>query len=152
MRGTSQVTGIAVAQRVKVSADGCGVVSHAGMGLLRELADLTGLSAQVTAVLADTDRGLWTYAPGAVLADLAAAVADGADCIDGVGRLCEDREHVVGAKGSTTTMWRCVDERIDAAHLPKVRAARTAARTGAWAGGAAPRLVRPSISTSTPRW
>ena len=49
---------------MKVSADGHGVVSHAGMGMLRELADLTGLSAQVTAVLADTYRGPWMYAPG----------------------------------------------------------------------------------------
>ena len=40
---------IAAASRVKVSADGHGVVSHAGMGLLRELADRTGLSTQVTA-------------------------------------------------------------------------------------------------------
>ena len=69
---------------MKVSADGHGVVSHAGMGLVRELADLTGLSAQVTAVLADTYKGPWMHAPGAVFADLAAAVADGADCIDGV--------------------------------------------------------------------
>jgi hypothetical protein len=67
---------------VKVSADGHGVVSHAGVGMLRELADLTGLSAQVTSALADTYRGPWTYDPGAVFADLAAAVADGADCID----------------------------------------------------------------------
>ena len=72
---------IAAARRVKVSGDGRGVVSHAGMGLLRELADLTGLSAQVTDVLTDTYKGPWTYAPGAVFADLAAAVADGADCI-----------------------------------------------------------------------
>ena len=129
---------IAAARRVKVSADGHGVVSHAGMGLLRELADLTGLSAQVTAVLADTYKGPWVYAPGAVFADLAAAVADGADCIDGVGQLCGDREHVFGAKASTTTMWRLVDERIDAAHLPKVRTARAAARAAAWAAGAAP--------------
>ena len=109
---------IAAASRVKVSADGHGVVSHAGMGMLRELADRTGLSAQVTAALADTYRGPWVYAPGEVFADLAAAVADGADCIDGVGQLCGDREHVFGAKASTTTMWRLVDERIDAAHLP----------------------------------
>ncbi|MGB1222605.1 MAG: transposase, partial [Mycobacterium sp.] len=88
---------IAAARRVKVSADGHGVVSHAGMGLLRELADLTGLSAQVTAVLADTYKGPWVHAPGAVFADLAAAIADGADCIDGVGQLCGDREHVFGA-------------------------------------------------------
>ncbi|UBV20821.1 IS1380 family transposase [Mycolicibacterium fortuitum] len=129
---------IAAASRVKVSADGHGVVSHAGMGLLRELADRTGLSAQVTGALADTYRGPWTYAPGEVFADLAAAVADGADCIDGVGQLCGDREHAFGAKASTTTMWRLVDERIDAAHLPAVRAARASARAAAWAAGAAP--------------
>jgi DDE family transposase len=35
-------------------------------------------------------------------------------------------------------MWRLVDERIDAAHLPRVRAARAAARAAAWAAGAAP--------------
>ena len=134
---------IAAARRVKVSADGRGVVSHAGMGLLRELADLTGLSAQVTEVLADTYKGPWTYAPGAVFADLAAAVADGADCIDGVGQLCGDREHAFGAKASTTTMWRLVDQRIDAAHLPKVRGARAAARAAAWAAGAAPTAGEP---------
>ena len=106
--------------------------------MLRELADRTGLSAQVTAAVADTYRGPWVYAPGDVFADLAAAVADGADCIDGVGQLCGDREHVLGAKASTTTMGRLVDERIDAAHLPGVRAARAAARAAAWAAGAAP--------------
>ena len=134
---------IAAVSRVKVSADGRGVVSHAGMGLLRELADLTGLSAQVTAVLTDTYRGPWVHAPGAVFADLAAAVADGADCIDGVGQLCGDREHVFGPKASTTTMWRLIDHRIDAAHLPKVRQARAAARAAAWAAGAAPPAGRP---------
>ncbi len=128
----------AAASRVKVSADGHGVVSHAGMAMMRELADRTGLSAQVTAALADTYRGPWVYAPGDVFADLAAAVADGADCIDAVGHLCGDREHVFGAKASTTTMWRLIDERIDAAHLCAVRAARAAARAAAWAAGAAP--------------
>jgi hypothetical protein len=136
--GTSQVKSIAVAPRVKVSADGHGVVSHAGMGLVRELAELTGLSAQITAALADTYRGSWVYAPGAVFADLAAAVADGADCIDGVGQACGDREHVFGPAASTTTMWRLVDHRIDAAHLPRIRCARAAARAAAWAAGAAP--------------
>jgi len=46
-----------------------------------------------------------------VFADLVAAVADGADCIDGVGQACGDREHVLGAAASTTTMWRLVDAR-----------------------------------------
>ncbi len=148
----SQVKNIAAASRVKVSADGHGVVSHAGLGLLRELADRTGLSTQVTAALADTYRGPWVYAPGEVFADLAAAVADGADCIDGVGQVCGDREHVFGAKASTTTMWRLVDERIDAAHLPAVRAARAGARA---APGPPVRLlhrVAGCTSISMPPW
>jgi hypothetical protein len=128
----------AVVSQVKVSADGQGVVSHAGVGMLRGLADLTGLSAQVTAALADTYNGPWIHAPGAVFADLVAAVADGADCVDGVGRLWADREHAFGAVGSTATLWRLVDERIDAAHLPRIRAARAHARAQAWAAGAAP--------------
>ena len=76
---------------MKVSADGRGVVSHAGVGMLREVADLTGLSTQVTAVLADTYRGKWAYAPGSVFADLVAAVADGADCVDVAARSCAGR-------------------------------------------------------------
>jgi len=67
-------------------------------------------------VLADTYRGPWTHDPGAVFADLAAAVAGGADCIDGVGQTCGDREHVFGPAASTTTMWRLVDSRVDAQH------------------------------------
>lgn len=67
---------------MKVSADGHGVLSHAGVGMIREVADLTGLSDQVTALLADTYRGQWSYTPGAVFADLVAAVADRADCVD----------------------------------------------------------------------
>ncbi|BBX98375.1 hypothetical protein MLAC_36690 [Mycobacterium lacus] len=132
------MNGSAAGPRVKVSADGAGVVSHAGVGMLREVADLTGLSSQVTAVLADTYRGPWMHAPGVVFADLAAAVADGADCIDSVGALWGDRQQAFGPVASTSTLWRLVDERIDAAHLPGIRAARAHARAQAWAAGAAP--------------
>ena len=130
--------GSAAVSRVKVSADGQGVVSHAGVCMLREVADLTGLSSQVTAALADTYDGPWIHAPGDVFTDLAAAVADGADCVDGVGQLLGDREQLFGAVASTTTLWRLVDERIDAAHLPAIRAARCHARARAWDAGAAP--------------
>ena len=113
----------AAVTRVKVSADGQGVVSHAGVGMLRELADLTGLSGAGHFGVGRHLWGPWTHAPGEVFADLAAAVADGADCVDGVGQLLADREQVFGPVASTTTLWRCVDERIDAAHLPPIRAA-----------------------------
>ena len=41
-KATFLVKSSAAVSRVKASADGRGVVSHAGMGLLRELADQTG--------------------------------------------------------------------------------------------------------------
>jgi hypothetical protein len=125
--------------RVKVSADGVGVVSHAATVMLRELAQDTGLVAGVTAALADTYAGPWLHAPGQVFADLAVAIADGADCISQV-EVLGDRHGVAGAVASMPTTWRLLD-RIDAEHLPRVRSARAAARAGAWAAGAAPDLT-----------
>jgi hypothetical protein len=51
--------------RVKVSADGKGVVWHAGSALLRELATETGLAGGVTGALTDTYRGVPVHAPDA---------------------------------------------------------------------------------------
>lgn len=103
----------AAVSRVKVSADGQGVVSHAGAGMLREVADLTGLSSQVTVALADAYQGPWIHAPGDVFADLAAAVTVRI-VSTGSAQLWGDREQVFGEVASTTTLWRLVDERIDA--------------------------------------
>jgi Transposase DDE domain group 1 len=122
--------------RVKVSADGRGVVSHAGVGMLREVAEYTGLNRGVSAVLLDTYKGLPVHAPGRVFTDLACAVADGADCVSGIGTLV-DRQDLFGPVASMPTTWRLL-ERIDAAHLGSVRAARASARARAWAAGAAP--------------
>ena len=123
--------------RVKVSADGAGVVSHAGVGMLREIGDLTGLTSQVSDVLADTYKGQWVHDPGRVFTDLAAAVADGADCVSGIGSLV-DQQAQHGPVASVTTAWRLIDARVDAAHLAGVKTARSAARAAAWAAGAAP--------------
>ncbi len=123
-------------RRVKVSADGRGVVSHAGVGMLRELAQDTGLVEGVTAALADTYAGPWQHAPGQVFADLAVAIADGADCVSHV-EVFGDRHQVCGPVASMPTTWRMLD-RIDDVHLPGVLAARAAARERAWAAGAGP--------------
>ena len=123
--------------RLKISGDGAGVVSHAGVGLLREVADLSGLSLQLSAVLADTYNGPWLHDPGRVFTDLAAAVADGAECVAGIGQLVDQRaQH--GPVASVTTSWRLIDQRIDAAHLLGVKKARSQAREKVWAVGAAP--------------
>ena len=105
--------------RVKVSADGAGVVSHAGVGMLPEIDDLTGVTSQVSAVLADTYKGQWVHDPGRVFTDLAAAVADGADCVSGIGSLV-DQQAQHGPVASVTTAWRLIDARVDAAHLAGV--------------------------------
>lgn len=122
--------------KVVVTADGRGVVSHAGVGMLRELAHLSGLSAGVTAGLLDTYKGMPVHAPGRVFTDLACAVADGADCVSGIAVL-GDRSDLFGPVASMPTAWRLL-AKIDAAHLPGVRAARAAAREKVWAAGAGP--------------
>ncbi|WP_068403536.1 IS1380 family transposase [Kribbia dieselivorans] len=124
--------------RVRVSADGAGVVSHAGLGMLREMAEYTGLVGALNGALADTYRGAWVHAPGRVLTDVAVAVADGADAITGI-EVLGDREGVFGPVASMPTAWRVLD-RVDADHLSAVRAARAAARAKAWAAGAGPDL------------
>lgn len=131
-------------RRVRVSADGAGVVSHAGAGMLREVADLSGLIENVTAVLADTYKGPWLHDPGRVFADLAVAVADGADCVSGIGTLV-DQQRLHGPVASLTTTWRLLDQRLDLAHLAGVKSARAAARAAAWEAGAAPQAGQPLV-------
>lgn len=123
-------------KRVRVSSSGRGVVSHAGLVLLRELAEDTGLVDGLTDALADTYGGDWVHAPGRVFTDLAVVLADGADCVSGIGVLA-DRARLFGPVASTATAWRLL-QRIDAAHLPAIAAARAAAREWAWAAGAFP--------------
>jgi hypothetical protein len=134
--GTPEVNRSGRRYRVKVSADGRGVVSHAGTVLLRELATETGLAGAVSAALLDTYRGIPLHMPGQVFADLAVAIADGADAVSGIGVL-RDRQALFGPVASMPTAWRLLD-RIDEPHLERVRAARAAARERAWAGRAAP--------------
>ena len=70
--------------RIMVTADGRGVVSHAGSRLLADLADVSTLTAQLGQVLAPLRRPRAVHDPGRVLVDLAVAVADGAETISDV--------------------------------------------------------------------
>ncbi len=65
---------------LRVTADGTGVVSHAGAALPRMLADRTGLTKALSAALAR--RGWWpVHDRGRVLVDLAVMIADGGEAI-----------------------------------------------------------------------
>ncbi len=61
--------------------------------------------------------GFPRHMPGQVFADLAVAIADGADAVSGIGVL-RDREGLFGPVASTPTAWRLLD-RIGETHLPR---------------------------------
>lgn len=81
--------------RLKISADGVGSFPTLGSWLLREVADPSGLSLQISRALADPFKGRWLHDPGRVFTDLAAAVADCADCLSGIGELVIRRPSTV---------------------------------------------------------
>ncbi|MEE1771801.1 IS1380 family transposase [Streptomyces sp. JV185] len=122
--------GIGSRPRLHVSADGAGVVGHAGARLLADLADVTGLtSAYSTALRPLRPRGTG-HDPGRIAADLAVMVADGGETITDLALLRDQRE-VFGPVASTPTTWRllaAVDERV----LDRLRSARAQAREVAW--------------------
>ena len=94
-------------KRARVTSDGVGVVSHAGAGLLRELAESTGLVECWEEALAGSYRGPWLHSPGQVLVDVAVSIADGARSISdlavGVGsRLCHSLADLQGGHGLHT--------------------------------------------------
>src|SRR3954451_52914 len=103
-RGTFRVQ-VTARPRLIVSADGRGVVSHAGCRLLADLADRTTLTGRLSAVLARLGRPRAVHDPGRVLVDLAVAVADGAECISDIAVLA-DRPGLFGSVASDSTVWR----------------------------------------------
>jgi hypothetical protein len=77
--------------------------------MLREVAELTGLSAEVTAVMADTYRG-----HGSTSRVRCSRIWPRGRRRSGLHRRrraqrCGDRERVFGAAASSTTIWRLVD-------------------------------------------
>lgn len=126
-------------RRVKVTADGEGLVSRAGVALLRELTVETGLADGWTDSLLDTYTAFpAVHMPGRVLADLAVVIADGGDALAHLATL-RDQDKLFGAVASDATAWRCV-ERVDDEHLDQLRAVRAQARERAWAAGCGPDL------------
>lgn len=114
---------------LSVSGDGTGVVAHAGSAGLRLLADRTGLTATLSAVLA---RRSFTpvHDRGRVLTDVAVMLADGGEAIADIavlGHQCA----LLGPVASAPTVWRTLAE-LSAARLAKVDEARARVRRHVW--------------------
>jgi hypothetical protein len=75
--------------KITATADGEGVVSHAGPRLLADVADRTTLTAQLAEALAGLRKPRARHDPGRVLVDMAVAVADGATTISEVAVLAD---------------------------------------------------------------
>jgi hypothetical protein len=117
-----------------VTADGRGVVGHAGARLLADLADATGLSEAMGEALAPLRRRDRGHDPGRVAVDLAVMLAGGGEAIADLAVL-RNQSELFGPVASDATAWRVLDG-IDAAALDRVRAARARARELAWAQAA----------------
>jgi hypothetical protein len=124
-----------------VSADGRGLVSQAGAVLLQETMRVTGLDRGLSRNLARWRAPRAVHDPGKIVADLAAAVALGGDCLADIAVLREQPQ-LAGPVASDPVVSRLVAAL--AGDLPRalkaIRDARDAARERAWslAGGAAP--------------
>jgi hypothetical protein len=126
----SNVTGWS--RGLDVSGGGTGVVSHAGVVLLRHLADKSGLRGGVSR--ARPSARLLVHDRGRVLADLACAIADGARVISDF-RVMTDQAELFGLVASVPTAWRTLKEIAAAGAQGEKRiiAAVNVARRHAWA-------------------
>jgi hypothetical protein len=116
---------------LEVTGGGTGIVSHAGLGLLRRLADRTGLTGGLSQAL--VSGRVLGHDRGRVLADISCAIADGARAISDF-RVPADQKDAFGQVASVPTAYRTLEEiskggtRIDR----KLTAAISTARRYAW--------------------
>jgi len=117
--------------KLVVTADGSGVVSHAGARLLADLAEATGLGQALSLALAPMRQRDGGHDPGRVAVDVAVMLADGGESISDLAVL-RDQPELFGQVASPATAWRVLDG-IDSEALARIRAARAQAREVAWA-------------------
>jgi Transposase DDE domain group 1 len=133
-------------ETVEVTADGQGLVSHAGAALLVELADRAGLTGGLSAALADTRERRSAHDPGRVLRDVAVMLADGGDCVTDLDAY-RGQERLFGARASETTTQRVLKS-VDEPLLARIGQARAAARKRVWDAGARPASITLNIDAT----
>ncbi len=143
-RSTSEVNVTGWSRGLEVSGGGEGVVSHAGLAVLRHLADKSGLTGGLSRALASSR--LLVHDRGRVLADLACAIADGARVISDF-RVMRDQAELFGLVASVPTAWRTLGEIAagEARAGKRITAAVNAARRHAWAQAVARHGALPGV-------
>jgi Transposase DDE domain group 1 len=114
---------------LKVTGEGEGLVGHAGVVLLRKLADRAGLTAALGSALAR--KGKFPLVDrGVALVSMAVAIALGATSMTDI-TLLAHQEQVFGAAPSDTTVRRTL-ELADPRTLDKIARVRAAVRAHVW--------------------
>jgi Transposase DDE domain group 1 len=131
---------------VEVTADGEGLVSHAGVALLVELADGVGLTAALSRALAGARERRSAHDPGRVLRDVAVMLADGGDCVTDIAAY-QGQERLFGARASETTTHRVL-KAVDEQLRGRVWTARAVARARVWDAGARPETITLNIDAT----
>src|SRR4051794_19790911 len=117
---------------VEVSADGAGLVSHAGSALLARVADKLGLTKALSLRLGAIKQRRRGHDPGRVIRDLAVMLAGGGECVSDLGAV-RDQQALFGPVASDSTAFRVIDRvAADAALLDALRAAHARARERFW--------------------
>jgi hypothetical protein len=126
---------------VEVTADGEGLVGHAGAALLAQVADRTGLTSALSKGLSPMKERRSGHDPGRVVRDLAVMLADGGECVSDLGGL-RDQLALFGQIASDSTAYRII-ERISSEPVlvDSLRAAHARARACAWRRGVKPDRV-----------
>jgi hypothetical protein len=144
--GTREVKATGTRPKITVSADGRGVVGHAGARLLADVADATGLTSAVGEALAGLRQRQGGHDPGRVAVDVAVMLADGGVAIADLVVL-RDQPGLFGPVASDPTAWRVLSN-VDADALVRLRAARAQARELAWAQAAETRGGLPASTAA----
>jgi len=123
--------------RFEVTADGDGLVGHAGAALLAKLAERLGLPAEVDRWAGRGQPSRARHWAGPVVVDLAVMLADGGDCLSDLAAL-RDQPGLFGPVASTPTAWRVIERLAGVGEqgLAGLRLARARARRQAWQAGA----------------
>jgi hypothetical protein len=133
---------------VEVTADGVGLVSHAGTALLAQVADKLGLTGTLSARLAVLKQRHRGHDPGRVIRDLAVMLADGGECVSDLGAVRE-QEALFGPVASDSTAFRVVDRvATEPGLLDVVRAAHARARERFWKLHGAPERLTIDIDAT----
>jgi Transposase DDE domain group 1 len=123
---------------VEVTADGAGLVSHAGSALLAQVADKVGLTRALSVRLAALKQRRRGHDPGRVIRDLAVMLADGGECVSDLGAV-RDQEALFGPVASDSTAFRVIDRvATQPGLLAALRQAHARARERFWEMHGAP--------------